>query len=454
MILRRRSEEHLTRDLLVSIQEGEGPAARLAVRALSHLRDEEAGCPACREVLRPYPLEAIAERAGTPYEEAIGQALRRAGDRGEVLRRERREADELLAELSRERDLGRAEALVLASPRFATVGLAMALVDHVAALAGEAPGEARWLAVLAVCVATRLDLRTYGTRLAEDARAVVYAALADALRAVGELDAAEGALQQAEEHRRAGSGERLYQAELELVRCRLLVACGRAAEARPRAVAVGRWAARAGLEDHGFASLNVAARASRALGELERAALELGILAKLMRGRVAWPRELAARLERVAVCCDAGSFDEAAAEVARIRLLSDSSETPRWTARLALWSGVAFRGAGRVAEAEEALAAAWRDLAEHGLGLEALRAVLELLVLYQTSGRNHDLDAIADELPDLLLADGFPTWGAGILQAVLRDIWLGELHALDEARLLVNDLLALGPRATPPQPRH
>jgi hypothetical protein len=435
------SHEHLSARMIEGLAAGEARPEDLVLLALRHLGGERAACPTCQGTLRPYPLGRFAERAGGAYTEALA----RAAGRAEKPEAEYRAAEALVEELAGERNLGRAVGLIASSPRFAALGLGLALVDLAAATVVEEPEVATGLALLAILVAERIDRHRYPGTFADDLMTAASAQRADALRALGELEEAEEELARADEARRRGSGERFYEAEVELVRCRLLLAQGGLEEARERSRRVERWASR--LEaGYAWDARLVRAQAARVEGEPARAAEELLDLAAAMRGKASSAKEGRVRLELVAALAEAEEFEVAWAELAKIRLLPEGQPSPRFRARREFWSGVVLRGLGRLEEAAESLEGAGRALVAEGLGLEAVQAALHLLDLHQEAGREDALARRLEELPDLLTARGLPEWAAAYLVSIVYDLGGGQVDGdlLRLARLTFDEFVAIG----------
>lgn len=414
--------DHVSAELLEAMATGERPVAEVALEALQHLGGEHAPiCPSCRETLRSYPPGRIAERAGGAYSEALARAAARVED----LAAEYRAAGALLEELQAESHLGRAVAKLM-SPRFATFGLCMLLTEQAAAAIPDRPERGRDLALMAVVVARRVDRHRYRAwpALPADLLCVSRTRLADALQATGALEEAAEELQLAEQARRLGSGDGYYRAELELVRSRLLIASGRAREAREVASGIEAWARRRGAtrEDFAWEAVRVVAEAARAEGEPGEAADELSGLVAALRAKTLWSREHRVRLELVAALAEAARFDEAWKEIGRIRIVSEGGESSGALARQGFWEGAALCGMGRLQEGTEALDRARQGLIAEGLGLEALRASLHLLEAYCQSGEEARLEELAAELPDLLTAGGIPGWAASHLVVALQGL--------------------------------
>lgn len=440
--------EHLSAETLEAMAAGEEPVAEVALRALQHLGGQRtAVCTTCQERLQPYPPGRIAERAGRTYTEVLARNVARVRD----LAAEHRAAHELLEELIDEPSLARAAAKLM-SPRFSTCGLGMVLIDQATAALPESPEAARSLAFLAVVVAERVDPHRYAdwATLPDDLLCAGRATLADALRAVGELGEAEEELALAEAARSRGSGGRHHSALLQLVRSKLLLADGRAEEARETAREIEEWSRRddAGRADFLWEAIQVAAQAARHLGQPLQAADELHLLADSARGRAPWEKEHRVRLGLLGALVEAGGFREAWTELGKLRMLSKGSESPVSLAREGFWEGRILRGLERHDEAAGALGRARDLLAHEGHGLEALQAALYRLEVLGESGRHEALEAGAEALPDLLTVAGLPGWGAAHLVWALSRFWQAvpeqRSEALAVARVVLEQLIRQG----------
>jgi hypothetical protein len=100
--------------------------------------------------------------------------------------------------------------------------------------------------------------------------------------------------------------------------------------------------------------------------------------------------------------------------------------------------------------AEAALAEAWREFAEQGLGRKAAAAVLELALLYKRQGRSSDLRRLAgDEIRPVFYARDMP-YHAGAALLVFRRIV--ETEQANERFLFEIARFLAGPAAPPPPP--
>jgi tetratricopeptide (TPR) repeat protein len=103
---------------------------------------------------------------------------------------------------------------LLRQPRFHALGLCELLLERCREAWMEEPARAVELASLAVEVAARLDATHYGAGLVEDARARLWAHLANACRIGSDLRRAEEALAAAWEHHRRAGEDAFTEAEI------------------------------------------------------------------------------------------------------------------------------------------------------------------------------------------------------------------------------------------------
>jgi len=115
--------------------------------------------------------------------------------------------------------------------RFHTWGLYQCLIERARGLAGSDPSAATESAELALAVARCLDPAEYGEAQTADFQATAHAALSEVQRQDNDLPAAWESFAAAESCLQEGTGDPLEQAELELLRERLLRDSGREREA-------------------------------------------------------------------------------------------------------------------------------------------------------------------------------------------------------------------------------
>lgn len=437
--------DHLSSVALESLESGRGDSHLVLTRALDHLARR---CPTCEAVLEGYPRELVAARAAGAYSASRRRASRRLLD----LAAEREAAPVRIAELLERRIV--AEALVWASGslRFHTWGLASVLTERSEEALEERPREARVWAQLAVAVAARLDPAVYGERVVAEARALAGVRFGLALLEVqGDLAGAEHELGLAAACARAAPDPAAIEAEIELARCRLDLAAGRFAEVRQRAEALERRASGGRLAELRLEGLLLLGRALRGAGELSFALAAFRVLRAVLRrhGDLA-AMERRAGLEIGECLCRLGRHEEALRELRALDLGSED-EAGRTIPRRAYWAGVCLHGLGRIEEAEEALEAAWRELAAEGTAVEAVRAFLDLVGLHVGAGRLQAAADLLEEAECLYRIEGLPRPGARALLRLQTTAARGELDSagVAEARARLEPLPE-GPALRPP----
>jgi len=389
-----RRHGHVTGVMVEELRRGtdrRGPAERLR-HTLDHLA---AACPECRAILREYGQSEREPSAS--WETVLGAEVRAAGG--------------LIAELVHLSPY-RAQALILGSPRFQRWGLAMRMVEMADREALSSPREAEVVATLAVAIADQLDEARYTPEIVIDARARAEAIHGDLLRRLGDLSAAERALDRAGRLIARGSGGEPFRAEVDLARCRWLVAAGRGREAVRRCRWVARWAREREHQHLVWGAESIVARAELLDGNADRAVERLDRLVRRMRGLDARPAlEWEARLDLAEARCAAGEAGAALEGLARLRVLAaDGLLGHQWGRLLALEGRAlaALAADGRLSEAEEALAAAGPVLRAAGRGLEAVLALVELAGLATRQDRPERARARVEELTELLVSPDLP----------------------------------------------
>lgn len=282
---------HLSTDRLHRLTAG-GASLPLLARLLAHLRRV---CPECRHALDSLARGVGAEPTETPppapgpLRLALCAWLRRqlgatlGGGRsgsGGADGREARAAVAALLEAAPEQRRWRLQG----DPALGTPAACEELVrrSRAAFITGET--EAAEVAVLALAAALRLDPRRCGPALAADCRAVAAAAVAGARAQAGATGAAATALECAEDHLEAGSGDPYAAAEVHLEAAAVAVAAGRLRDALALLARASRLYRH--VEDRRAEALArvLQARLWEECGELEKAAAILsGALARLDR---------------------------------------------------------------------------------------------------------------------------------------------------------------------------
>lgn len=401
--------DHLSSGALEGLVSDRGSPERILTRVLDHVARR---CPTCGAILEKYPRDPLFAVADGAYAAARRRASRRLLD----LAAEREAAPALIAALLEGRIVAEALAWASASPRFHTWGLASVLTERSEEALEDRPREARVWAQLAVAVAARLDAKAYGDRLVAEVRGLAGVRFACALlEAHGDQAGAEHELGLAAAWTPATLDPPAMETEVELARCRLDLAAGRFEEVRSRAEAIEKGISGGRFSELRLEALLLLGRALRGAGELSFALAAFQVLRSVL-GRC---NELPAMKRRtdleIGQClCRLGRCSEA------LQVLEDidvggEEDAGRAAPRRAFWAGVCLRGLGRGDDAEAALEAAWRGLADEGAAVESLRALLELAGVYLESDRAQTAAAVLEEADCLYRVEGLPCPAALVL---------------------------------------
>jgi tetratricopeptide (TPR) repeat protein len=330
------------------------------------------------------------------YDVALDRVFDRVRRVNNALQRERTEAPQLLAELTRH-PVERQRLLVQNSLRFQSWGLCeLLLAQPIPALSG--PREGHDLGEVAVTLAQSLDAGVYGAPLLEDIQARAWCYLANARRLLADLRGAELAFQAAESHLAHGTGERLERARLLDLKASLRTNQGRYGEAiglLNRAAAIYQRAQQRHLlgrvllnkghvciwsGDHETATALL--RQGLALVEPERD-----------------PKLVAIAYHNLAyVLNEMGQPREALALVTRARLLYLELGDRYHLTRLQFTEGKIALNLGRLDQAEGMLREVRRSFVETGMVHDAALASLDLAQVYAQQGRHAEIRVLSEEL--------------------------------------------------------
>ena len=319
-----------------------------------------------------------------------------------LIEAERRVAGELAADLL---ELPRAERRMAVErgpggfERFRLYGLAEHLMQETRGLRFRGGRRATEIAETAVLVAESLDPELYPPGLSADAEALAWAALGNARRVQGELEAADRALTIAADHLEEGVGNLLDQAEIRSLLGSLRIDQGRfeeASEILREVCTIYRREDRPRLEAKTLVKIArcafEAGRPGEAIGVFERAASRLD-----PRGD---PRLLALALHGKATClADTGRAEEAAALFSQVRRVFMREFTePRGRLRIDWLEAKIARGLGDVERAVEAFEAARRGFEEVKAPFDSAVVTLELAGVHLEQGRVGDVRRLAGEI--------------------------------------------------------
>ena len=373
--------------------------------------------------------------AGPPDD--YGDALRRAFEAalarapGPMGARELEEiCDDLLS-----RPPGQQRTLAANSRRVGRLEVCWQLVARSEALRHDEPPLMLEIARAAVRVAEALPEAWPSATLVADARADAWAGLANALRVMGELTAAEDAWSTADPYLEAGTGEPLIAARFASLKGSLRLTQGRTREAI-------RFYRRAYRTYRRLGDPHLAARAllSLALAYHRAGRLPAAIRAAYLGGKGLDPgREPELRL--VAVHNLILYLDEAGCSFEALALLRLAEPVYRLhggqvAALRRRWlESRLCHHAGEEAEALRALAEVREGFLDLGLALDAALAALELATAHAAAGRHEEVARLASETYPVFLARGVDGEALATLALLVQAVERNEATAGRIARL-------------------
>ena len=330
------------------------------------------------------------------YDGALDRVFETVRRVNSALQRERTEAQQLLAELTRH-PVERRRLLVQNSARFQSWGLCELLLSRPVDTFAE-PREGQDLGEVAVALAGSLDPQLYGVALLEDMQARAWSYLGNARRLLSDLRGADLAFQAAESHLAQGTGERLERARLLDLKASLRTNQGRYGEAiglLNRAVAIYQRAQQRHLL--GRVLLNKG-QVCIWTGEFETAtALLRQGLALVEQERE--PKFVAVAYHNLAyVLNEMGQPREALALVTRARLLYFELGETLKLIRLQYTEGKIALNLGRLDQAEGILREVRKSFVEKGMAHDAALASMDLAQVYTRQGRHTEIRVLSEEL--------------------------------------------------------
>ncbi len=331
------------------------------------------------------------------YADAFRLGSGRAKERLTALLEEIDRAAALLGELLREPGPSRRE-LLQEQPRFH----ALKLCELLQARSREAwftdAAAAVELAELAVAVSGRLDSAHYGEGLVEDARALAWAHLGNALRIASDLRRAEEALQTAEEHHRRGGEDAYTGAEIGSFKASLRNAQGRFEEAAAlldSVIAVYREAKDRHREGRSLVqkatATSYAGRQAEAIRLVRQGLQKIDLFKE--------PGLLvAARHNLIGYLNESGRNEEADRELQETRAVYLELGHRAHLVRLRWLEGKIHRDLGRLDEAEAALREAKNHFVQRGIAFDAALVSLDLAMVHVERGETAELKRLAEEM--------------------------------------------------------
>ena len=330
------------------------------------------------------------------YDWALDRVFDRVRQVNTSLLSERREAQELVADLLRH-PAERRLMLVQNSARFQNWGLCELLLQKAAEAAGE-PREMRELSELAVTAAESLRTMSYSPALVQDLKARAWAGLGNAHRVLADFRAAEQCFQVAESHLARGSGDRLERARLLDLKASLRNYQGRTEEAISllnRAIAIYQRSGQRHLLGRALLSKG---HVTMWTGDLETA------IALLRQGLPLVDPERDPKLVVTShhnlayVLNELGQHREALAIVARTRQLYLEVGDRLNLLRLEFLEGQIALALGRLEQAEGIFREVRRSFSEKEMAFDAALATLDLAEVYARQGRSTEMQGLAQEM--------------------------------------------------------
>jgi tetratricopeptide (TPR) repeat protein len=415
------------------------------------------GCPTCRAALLAALDPARPDDPGLgrllswhPTERSYGKmidaALRRLEPRLCLAQREQAEAPALLAELLQEpRD--RRAALLDAGGRFRSLGLAQLLSERSHAARLDDGRQAAEMAELALALLDRLDAETYGARLLADARAHVWALLANARRILSDLRGADQAFTAAEADLARGTGDRLERAFLLHRKASLRRAQRRFAEAADLLDSTVAIYLRAGDLQQAAAALVTLAFVHLRTDDEERALAELRRAAELNDPEVNPRLALDIQHNMIVVLANSGRHLEAQALMARSGELYRRHGDPVLELRRLWIAGQLARAGGDLDLAASLFRQVREGFIERGIGHDVALVSLELASLCAQRGEMAEVRRLAEEcVPIFLSLDVQPEILAAF--ALFQQAALAERATVE----MIDRVAALVRRPTPEAP--
>lgn len=360
------------------------------VQILTHLL---AGCTPCRRALRQFQ-----RLDGTPDEGlSISRVLAAVAEKERQFESERGAAARLMESFARH-PTARQWTLVRNSRRFDTWAFGSLLLDHAFDAIYDDPHRAAELCRLGLAIAERLDPAVYGASALRDLVGRALGRLANALRASGDLHAADETLERARVALEEGSGDPLDEAEHLYFRASLRRAQRRLDEARRaarRSRRLYRILGDAHLEGR---SLLCEAAIHDLSGDLVRAEASTRLAVQKIDGDRDVRLALAVRHNLIWYLVGLGRATDAEAELLQLRPLYFEQGDRMNLLRLRWLEGRIARALGQNARAESALRDAQEGFVEARIPYEAATVAFDLAALLAEQGRTSELRALAGEL--------------------------------------------------------
>jgi tetratricopeptide (TPR) repeat protein len=299
------------------------------------------------------------------------------------------------------------------SPRFHTWGVLELLIDQ--ALATRVGGSGEELGSLALRVADRLDVATYGAERIMDLRARAWASIGNSRRIRADLQGANEAMSTAFSHLRRGTADLVERAILLDLKASLLRAqrrFGQALRVLQRAYSI-------------FAEYGDQHRAGRVLVQMDTVHFaagnpELGIPLLYQAIEMIDPDAepylvVAIRHNLIDGLTDLGCFAEARAQLERAAPSYRSFQDGSTQGRLKWVEGKIARGLGEPAAAEACFLAARDAFLSLEVSYDAALVSLDLAVLYAQQKRIGELRSLSEEILHIFASRGIEREALAVL---------------------------------------
>jgi tetratricopeptide (TPR) repeat protein len=388
-------ERHPDPEALKRFALGEVPAVETA-----EIERHLTVCSECRDRVdeaRDLIRLPLFDRLSAAYDEAFDRAVLGAAEQLAGLREEAARAGDLLAELLREPAASR-QRKIREDGRFHSVKLCELLRARSKDNWFRDPAAALTWAELGAGVAELLDPRRYGSILVEDARALSWAYVANALRITSDLWRSERVLHKAWAHHQQGSGEVGTRGELLIITSSLKIAQRRFEEAvriADRAAALYRSVHETHLEGSTLIKKGMAL-GEAGLHEEAITAIRSG-LSRIDAARD--PRLLLIGKHNLSCeLIECGRWMEAGYLLEELRPLYQEIADTALLGRFYWLQGLCAKRLGQLARAEARLGQAREAFLEQGLGASVFAVSVDLAEVYAQTGRLRRARETLDEV--------------------------------------------------------
>lgn len=391
------SDAHLDAHVLLHVCDGVLPATIATESLLEHLRQV---CPECAAAWAQFEEYRRSRAASLDYSEAFERASEEAQGRRRLLERDAaraaREVEELLDVRDRAERLGRVQR---ATRRFRSPAFVEAMIDAARGWLRHDPHEAVNLTAIAEHQAARIATWTYGEELAARCLARARAHHANALRAAGDLAAADRRFALLHKHLRSHPlTDPALRAELLSLEASLRQGQRRLGDAEALLDAAAVLYLRDG-DRIGLGRVLLQQGICRSVGERpDEALVSFSRAAEILDAEEAPDLFLAAQHGRALCLCQLGDHAAARETVAAHRLLYQRYDDP-WTRLRWRWvEGKVSAGLGEDDAALADLTAVRAEYLERNLPYDAAMVALDVAELRLRRGEAAEVRRLADEM--------------------------------------------------------